>query len=49
VPQVPGVVAARDDALDQVLLLGHLTDQQVVLVVARDRHDQVRALDARAL
>src|SRR6185295_8765478 len=35
--------------LAEVLLLGDLADQQVVLVVAGDGHDEVGALDARAL
>src|SRR5215217_4832807 len=43
--QVPGVVDASDDSLAEVLLLGHLANQQVVLVVARDGHDEVGALD----
>src|SRR3712207_8826291 len=40
VVEVPGVVRARDDALAEVLLLGHLADEEVVLVVAGDRHDE---------
>ena len=47
--EVPRVVDAGDDPLAEVLLLGDLADQQVVLVVAGDRHDEVRALDAGAL
>src|SRR4051794_37765421 len=47
--EVPRVVDAGDDALDEVLLLGDLADEHVVLVVAGDRDDEVRALDARAL
>src|SRR4051794_27187675 len=47
--QVPRVVDAGDDAVDEVLLLGHLPDEQVVLVVAGHRDHQVGALDARAL
>src|SRR5204863_2413981 len=42
---VAGVVAAGDDALAEVLLLGDLADEDVVLVIARDGHDEVRALD----
>ena len=47
--EVARVVDAGDDPLDAVLLLGHLADQDVVLVVAGDRDHQVGALDARAL
>jgi hypothetical protein len=47
--EVPRVVDAGDDPVAEVLLLGDLADQQVVLVVARDRDDEVGALDARAL
>ena len=47
--QVAGVVAAGDDPLAEVLLLGDLADEDVVLVVAGDRHDEVGALDAGAL
>ena len=47
VVEVPRVVDAGDDPLAEVLLLGDLADQQVVLVVAGDRHDEVGALDAR--
>src|SRR5829696_1229742 len=49
VRQVARVVAAGDDPLAQVLLLRDLADQQVVLVVARHRHDEVGALDPGAL
>ena len=45
VGEVPRVVAAGDDPLAEVLLLRDLADQQVVLVVAGDRHDEVGALD----
>src|SRR5436190_3181075 len=47
--QVPRVVDAGDDALDEVLLLGHLAHEDVVLVVARHRDHEVGALDARPL
>ena len=47
--QVPRVVDAGDDAVDQVLLLGHLADEHVVLVVAGDGDHHVGALDAGAL
>ena len=47
--QVARVVDAGDDPLAEVLLLGHLADQEVVLVVAGDRDHEVGALDARAL
>ena len=47
--EVARVVDAGDDPLDAVLLLGHLADQDVVLVVAGDRDHQVGALDAGAL
>ena len=47
--EVPRVVDAGDDPLAEVLLLGDLADQQVVLVVAGDRDHEVGALDARAL
>src|SRR3954454_8086902 len=47
--EVPWVVDARDDPSDEVLLLRHLADEDVVLVVARDGDDEVGALDARAL
>jgi hypothetical protein len=43
--QVSRVVAARDDPLAEVLLLGDLADEDVVLVVAGDRDDEVGALD----
>src|SRR5947209_10292168 len=43
--QVPRVVDARDDPLDEVLLLGDLADEHVVLVVARHRDHQVGPLD----
>src|SRR5438876_7894478 len=46
---VAWVVDASDDALAEILLLGDLADEHVVLVVARDRDHEVRALDARAL
>ena len=44
-----GLFDARDDAVAEVLLLGDLADQHVVLVVAGDRDDEVGALDAGAL
>ena len=47
--QVPRVVAAGDDPVAEVLLLGDLADEDVVLVVAGDGDDEVGALDARAL
>ena len=47
--EVPRVVDAGDDPLAEVLLLGDLADQQVVLVVAGDGHHEVGALDAGAL
>src|SRR4051812_4154051 len=47
--EVPRVVDPGDDAVDEVLLLGDLADEQVVLVVAGHRDHQVGALDARAL
>src|SRR3954454_11075314 len=47
--EVPRVVDAGDDARDEVLLLRHLADEDVVLVVARDGDDEVGALDPRAL
>ena len=46
---VAGVVDARDDPVAQVLLLGDLADEDVVLVVAGDRDHEVGALDAGAL
>src|SRR5204862_5379006 len=46
---VAGVVAAGDDPIAEVLLLGDLADEDVVLVVAGDGHDEMRALDARPL
>ena len=46
---VARVVDARDDAVAEVLLLGDLADEDVVLVVAGDRDHQVGALDAGAL
>jgi hypothetical protein len=46
---VPRVVDAGDDPLAEVLLLGHLADEEVVLVVAGDRDGQVGALDPGAL
>ncbi len=46
---VAGVVHAGDDALAEVLLLGDLADEHVVLVVAGDRDHEVGALDAGAL
>ena len=49
VDQVARVVDPGDDPLDAVLLLGHLADEDVVLVVAGDRDDEVGALDAGAL
>src|SRR4051794_33970887 len=49
VVEVAGVVDAGDDPLAEVLLLGHLADEEVVLVVARDRDHEVGALDPRAL
>ena len=49
VVEVPRVVAAGDDPLAEVLLLGDLADQQVVLVVAGHRDHEVGALDPRAL
>ena len=42
---VAGVVDARDDLLDEVLLARHLADQHVVLVVAGHRDHHVGALD----
>ena len=47
--EVARVVAAGDDPLAEVLLLGDLADEDVVLVVAGDGHDEVGALDAGAL
>ena len=47
--QVARVVDAGDDPLAAVLLLGHLADEDVVLVVAGDGDHQVGALDAGAL
>ena len=47
--EVARIVDPGDDPLDAVLLLGHLADEDVVLVVAGDRDDQVGALDAGAL
>src|SRR5436305_2317527 len=47
--EVAGVVDAGDDPLAAVLLLGHLTDEDVVLVVAGDRDREIGALDAGAL
>ena len=44
-----GVVDAGDDAVAEVLLLGHLADEHVVLVVAGDRDHEVGTLDAGAL
>ena len=41
---VAGVVDARDHLRHAVLLLGHLADDDVVLVVAGDRHHQVGPL-----
>src|SRR5829696_1783618 len=49
VREVARVVAAGDDPLAEVLLLGDLADEEVVLVVPGDGDDQVCALDARAL
>ena len=46
---VARVVDARDDPLAQVLLLGDLANEHVVLVVAGDRDHEVGALDAGAL
>ncbi len=47
---VPGVVHARDDLGDAVVLARELADDQVVLVVPGDGDDDVgRALDARVL
>ena len=46
---VARVVDARDDPLDAVALARDLADDDVVLVVARDRDDQLGALDAAAL
>src|SRR5204862_1714138 len=46
---VARVVDAGDDAIAEVLLLGDLADEHVVLVVACDRDHEVGALDARAL
>src|SRR5262249_35676947 len=43
------VVDARDDPRAEVLLLGDLADEEVVLVVAGDRDGEVGAVDARAL
>ena len=47
--EVARVVAARDHALDAVLLARDLADQDVVLVVAGHRDHEVGALDAGAL
>ena len=47
--EVARVVAARDHALDAVLLARHLGDEDVVLVVAGHGDHQVGALDAGAL
>src|SRR3712207_7100835 len=47
--EVARVVDAGDRALAEVLLLGHLADEDVVLVVAGHRDHEVGALDARAL
>src|SRR5205823_10430895 len=47
--QVSRVVAAGHDPLDAVLLARDLGDQDVVLVVAGHRDDEVAALDPRAL
>ena len=46
---VARVVDAGDDPVDEVLLARDLADEQVVLVVAGDRDEQVGALDAGAL
>ena len=46
---VARVVDARDDAVAEVLLLGDLADEHVVLVVAGHRDHEVGALDAGAL
>ena len=45
--QVPRVVDAGDDPLAEVLLLGDLADQQVVLVVAGDRDRRGRRAGCR--
>ena len=46
---VARVVDARDHAVAEVLLLGDLADEDVVLVVAGDGDHEVGALDAGAL
>ena len=46
---VARVVDAGDDPVAEVLLLGDLADEHVVLVVAGDGDHEVGALDARAL
>ena len=46
---VARVVDARDDPVAEVLLLGDLADEHVVLVVAGDRDHEVGALDPGAL
>ena len=46
---VAGVVDSRDDALDAVLLLRHLADEDVVLVVAGYGDYEVGPLDPSSL
>src|SRR4051794_35062109 len=46
---VPRIVDPRDHPVDQVLLLGHLADQHVVLVVAGHRDHHVGPRDAGSL